>query len=293
MTQLGRQLSRGGLRLAIGPFNVALVSRIPNVVSGVAQLYDQFELVDGDAFIDFRTALSTPTIFRRFFRPQVNFFYDGQFPFKPLPKDQAFAMFEWGLNWCVANTAHQFLIIHAAVVEKGGVACVLPGTPGSGKSTLCAGLVSRGWRLLSDEMAMISIESGDVVPIPRPISLKNESIEIIEKYSPQVTIGNVAYDTAKGTVAHMRPPNTSVERQGEKGAVRLIVFPKFKAGAVLRLAPLDKGDAFLKVAENSFNYNVLGQTGFETLARLVDESDCYDFEYADLDDARATLESLL
>ena len=71
---------------------------------------------------------------------------------------QGFAMFEWGLNWVVANHAHQFAIVHAAAVEKDGRGFIFPGAPGSGKSTLCAALVSRGWRLLSDEMAMISLD---------------------------------------------------------------------------------------------------------------------------------------
>lgn len=290
---LQRRLAGKGLGIAIGPFNVMLASPIPTVAQGVSQLYDRFELVEDGNFVDFRTALSSPSVLRRWFRPQVIFSLDGQLPFKPLPRNQAFAMFEWGLNWCVANSAHQYLIIHAAVAEKNGVTCIFPGAPGSGKSTLCAGLVSRGWRLLSDEMAMISNATGAVIPIPRPISLKNQSIEVIQAYSPQVTIGHIAYDTLKGTVAHMRPPDMSVERQDEPGMAGMIVFPKYQAEAETRLSPLDKSEAFLKLADNSFNYNVLGLTGFDTLARLIDGCDCYDFEYHDLDDARSTLESLL
>lgn len=272
---------------------MVLVSSIPSVGQSIAQLYDHFELVDEDGFIDFRTSLLSPPGVRRWFRPQVNFSYDGSMPFKPLPKDQAFAMFEWGLNWCVANTAHQFLIVHAAVVEKDGVTIVLPGTPGSGKSTLCAALVSRGWRLLSDEMAMISTETGEVAPIPRPVSLKNQSIDVIKNYSPQVVIGHIALDTLKGTVAHMRPPDASVEMQHKTGDARLVIFPKYRAGAKTRLQELDKGAAFLKIADNSFNYNVLRLKGFQTLSRLIDNCECYDFEYEDLDEARMTLEALL
>lgn len=282
-----------GLGVNIGPFNVLLRSSIPSVAQGVTQLYDRFEVVAEDAFIDFRTSLETPSPARRWFRPQVNFSYDGQLPFKPLPRDQAFAMFEWGLNWVVSSSAHQYLIVHAAVAEKNGVACIFPGTPGSGKSTLCAGLVTRGWRLLSDEMAMISNRTGAVAPIPRPISLKNRSIDVIRAYSPQVTIGHIARDTLKGTVAHMRPPDVSVERQREPAAPRFVIFPKYRQGAETRFSPLDKASAFLKVADNSFNYNVLGLTGFDTLSRLMDTCDCYDFEYQDLDDARARLEALL
>lgn len=80
-------------------------------------------------------------------------------------------MFEWGLNWVVAQNAHQFLVIHAAVVERHGRALIFPGAPGSGKSTLCAALLSRGWRLLSDEMALISRQNGEVTPFFRVLSV--------------------------------------------------------------------------------------------------------------------------
>ena len=56
--------------------------------------------------------------------------------------------------------AHQYLIIHAAVVEKNGLAAILPAPPGSGKGTLTAGSVLSGWRLLSDELTLIDRLSG-------------------------------------------------------------------------------------------------------------------------------------
>jgi hypothetical protein len=41
------------------------------------------------------------------------------------------------------------------VLERGGRALLLPAPSGSGKSTLCAGLAFNGWRLLSDELALL------------------------------------------------------------------------------------------------------------------------------------------
>src|SRR3546814_17273791 len=73
---------------------------------------------------------------------------------------QALPMLEWGLNWCIGAHGHQFLIIHAAVIERNGLAAILPGAPGSGKSTLTACLVHNGWRLLSDAMALVSLQGG-------------------------------------------------------------------------------------------------------------------------------------
>src|SRR3546814_10587342 len=88
-------------------------------------------------------------------------------------------MLEWGLNWCIGAHGHQFLIIHAAVIARNGLAAILPGAPGSGKSTLTACLVHNGWRLLSDEMALVSLQDGGLTALARPISLKNRSIDLI------------------------------------------------------------------------------------------------------------------
>ena len=143
-------LKTGKLRLKIGGFNVCLSSSIPEVADHLLSLYGAFDIINDADFIDFHTSLAPPSLVRRYFRPQVIFSFDGYFPFLPLPYKQASAMFEWGLNWCIASYAHQYLIIHAAVVERNGQAFIFPGTPGSGKSTLCAALVCSGWRLLSD-----------------------------------------------------------------------------------------------------------------------------------------------
>ena len=291
--ELKRRLSVEGLGLNIGPFNIKLTSSLPVVADGLEQLYGDFDLAKEADFTDFWVSLAAPSILRRWFRPQVNFSFDGYTPFKPLPQKQAFAMFEWGLNWCVANNAHQYLIIHAAVIERNGVTCILPGTPGSGKSTLCAGLVCKGWRLFSDEMALISVSTGEIFPIPRPVSLKNQSIEIIQHYSTGVVMGEIVMDTAKGTVSHMRPPKSDVELSNRPGRARLIVFPKYKKDVDPNLVLLGRASALLKVAENSFNYSVLGLQGFELLRELISGCDCYDFSYQSLDEAKEILESLV
>src|SRR3546814_5884714 len=53
----------------------------------------------------------------------------------------------------------------------------LPGAPGSGKSTLTACLVHNGWRLLSDEIALVSLQDGGLTALARSISLKNRRSE--------------------------------------------------------------------------------------------------------------------
>jgi hypothetical protein len=49
----------------------------------------------------------------------------------------------------------------------------------------------------------------------------------------------------------------------------------------------------LELGRNSFNYMVLGLQGFEALSRVIDSSDCYDFEYSQLDDAVSIFDKLV
>jgi hypothetical protein len=194
-------------------------------------------------------------------------------------------MLEWGLNWCVSSHCHQYLIVHAAVLERSGRALVLPAPPGSGKSTLCAGLVSRGWRLLSDELTLIEPLSGNIVALARPISLKNDSIEIIRRFAPGSVLGPTVHDTLKGSVAHLKAPADSVRRAAEPARPGWIVLPRYEPGAQASLAPLSKGRAFMQLADNAFNYSLHGRGGFEVLARMIEACTCYEFAYSDLDEA--------
>jgi len=278
-------LKTDGLRLKIGGFNVCLSSSIPEVADHLLCLYDAFDVINDDDFVDFYTSLAPPSILRRYFRPQVNFSFDGYYKFKPLPYKQASAMFEWGLNWCIASHSHQYLIIHAAVVERNGQAFIFPGTPGSGKSTLCAALICSGWRLLSDEMTLLSLADGLVYPVPRPISLKNRSIDVIRSFYPEVIFGEAVNDTSKGTVVHLRPPDLSVEQVKNPAEPAKLIFPKYEQESATKLVPLSKGRAFLRLAENCFNYDILGVQGFNSVGDLIDASDCYDFKYSSLDEA--------
>jgi HprK-related kinase A len=269
--------------LRTGPVVTCVKSSIPAVAEGIMHFYTEHLVEDG--FADFHVRVGRPHGVRKWIRPQVLFELDGTPPFLPLPGNQGFPMLEWGLNWCVSAHCHQYLILHAAVLERSGAALVLPAPPGSGKSTLCAGLASRGWRLLSDELALLSPASGEIVPLARPISLKNASIEVIGRFAPAEFIGPAVHDTLKGSVAHMRPPKESVRREAETAAPRWIVRPKYVDGAVAQLRPWPKARAFMQLVDSAFNYQFHGVEGFELLGRVIDSCECYEFTYGDLEEA--------
>lgn len=290
---LRRQLAGPGIWLRTGPFSLRVRSGITSVAEGLAELYGQFEVRNPhEAFADFHVTVNPPNGWRRWLRRQISFTLDGIPAFKPHPYDQAFPMLERGLNWCISTQAHQYLILHAAVVEKNGLAAILPAPPGSGKSTLAAALMLSGWRLLSDELTLVDRKSGLIHPLPRPISLKNQSIDVIRAYSPLAVINRVSRDMLKGTVAHLRPTRDSVQRQHEPARPGWVIFPRWTAGSDIELVPRSKSQTFSFLAQHAFNYSHLGAEGFRVGTALAEQAACYDFQYSRLDEAVAAFDIL-
>jgi HprK-related kinase A len=291
-SELKARLARPGLDLDTGPFVVRLATPIDSLADEMGFLYHDFSVAPDGGFVDFHINIGQPGGLRRWWRPQVVFRFDGAMPFEPLPLRMAIPMLEWSLNWCAATEAHQYVTIHSAVVERSGLAIILPGVSGSGKSTLCAALVHRGWRFLSDEFALLRPRDGRLAPWPRPISLKGQSIDLIRRLAPEFRVGSLVRGTEKGTVAHLRPPAESVRRALETAAPTWIVFPTYQAGAPTCFSPVPQARAFFRLADCSLNYELLGRRGFETLSRVINSSDAYDLRYGNLEEALALLDAL-
>jgi hypothetical protein len=61
--------------------------------------------------------------------------------------------------------------LHAASVSTGSRAIALLGSAGAGKSTTAAALVTRGFRLLADDVSALRFDGADVVVLPGPTRL--------------------------------------------------------------------------------------------------------------------------
>ena len=292
LTGFSSLIASEGLRIRIGPFNVHVQAPITALHESLYQLYADYPLLDADNVFSFRARIEAKRRLPRWYRRLVRFSIDGRMPHEDMPVEQGLAVLEWGMNLVIAMRSHCFLILHSAVLEKDGHAVLLPAAPGFGKTTLCAALAHRGWRLLSDEFGLIRPGTSAFVPVPRPMALKNESIDVFRSFAPEAVMGPSIPNTRKGTVAHVKPPADSVHRQLETASARWIVFPRWQADSNLLFEPLSKSQGFMMLAMNSFNYELMGETGFRTASEVVNHSDCFRLVYSDLEEAVACFDRL-
>ncbi len=282
-----------GLRLRVGPFGFHVRSPLPSVIDQVGTLYADYPRVSDNDVVDYMVALRPASLLRRVFRPKMILECDVEVPMMaPQPLEHAVLAIEMGMNLQIAAGMQRYLLLHAGAVERDGGGLILSGDSGSGKSTLSAILGHRGWRFLGDEFAMIEPATRRLIPFPRPISLKNQSIPLLEAIAPAGRFGPRMEGTLKGTVRHLAPPADAIARMGETAAPRLLIVPNFTLGVEAGARPLDRLEVFAQLTQSSTNYWKLGEAGFDAAWALTETIPGYEIVYSSAEDAIGLLDTL-
>ena len=284
---------QAGVRYGIGPFVVALKGQERVLAERLHAVYPDYPLAPANDFADASLAVArNPGLSRHWWSTRVIRLEDGQV-FTTFPENATIAHLEWTLNWAIANRSHQFLMLHAGVLANAHGGLILPAEPGAGKSTLCAYLMHRGWRLLSDEFTLLRDENLDIVPFPRLLPIKNAAIAVIREHVPEARFGPEIPGTHKGTVAHLQPPDEAILRMHETATPRLMIFPRYTPDTRLEITPVPRAQCFVEITQNAFNYVLRGEEGFRIAAALTERVQAFHLRYNDLDRAAAALNELM
>ena len=273
-----------GLHLRTGPFVTRLRGNAKRLAPHLLSLYGDHRCAPSEC------AESTVSIDveRRRGRPwvrQARLAIDGRPVMYPLPDRMAVPMLEWGMNWVVATRAHRYLLLHAASVERHGRVLLLPGASGAGKTTLCAMLAARGWRLFSDEFAVIDPRSGRCRPLPRALSLKNDGIALARTVFPDAVFAPSFDGAAKGTLSYMAAPGDAVRRSDDDAPPALVVLPRYARDSGFAAQALDPVRIHAALAGHAMNYGALGIDGFRCVAGIADKVVGWQLTYGDTDQA--------
>ena len=291
---LSRLCADGLLNLDYGAATVRARSKLLDFTETVQLVYGGFRVDPPDMeFADYHVNLQRGRGLRALVRRQCRFLIDGVEPFEPFPETGALPLFEWGVNWCFGQRANQYVLLHAGALALGDGAVIMAAPPGSGKSTLAAAMMLRGFRRLSDEFGVLRPETGDLIPMLKPVALKNQAVEVIRSFSEEAVIGPLFTGTRKGDVAHLAPNDSSVDAVHRPAHPKLVLFPTYESGARLEARLLPGEEAFARLAFNSFNYHLLGPIGFEAIARVIESCPAYQIRYSQFDEAIEWVQSRL
>jgi hypothetical protein len=167
------------------------------------------------------------------------------------------------------------LAIHAGVVATGDVAIAFPAVSGTGKSTLTAACLRRGFDYVSDESLCLPYDSRAAEPhpivcYPRPIALSPWSAELL---------GVDVDHEAPETLATARDLGSQVS--GEPVGLRHVVELRRveQSTAVLDRAP--RAGAFGVLIERSFNHFKRPLDTFGLLRDALEHVDTWQLTYGD------------
>ncbi len=276
------------IRVQVGPaaFRIGSTWRAP-----IEQLRDLYAAYPTPEIPDFTVRLEPTKFHRRFIRPSIALDGDYMLPdAAPLPLVQGLLAAEMGMNLQMALGWRRNLLLHASAVEKDGKALIMTGESGSGKSTLSALLGNKGWRFMGDEFVLLDLVTGDAVPFPRLISLKNEAIGAMQASALDASFGPLMRATPKGDIRHMVPPTDAIAAMAQPAKPALLLFPRFGFDAEIRDVP--PGEAFMRMTQASTNYVPLGEAGFTTLTRFIKTVPARAVDYADGLEAERLVEQL-
>jgi Coenzyme PQQ synthesis protein D (PqqD) len=180
----------------------------------------------------------------------------------------------------MASASEPLAILHAG--GSGGV--LLAGHSQSGKSTLCAALMTRGLPYHCDDTAVIDREFR-IVPMPFPLMLREGSWPLLDSRLPELRAAPV-YSRWGSKVRFIMPLNTA-----EPGLARALVFVKRDPATQTQLTELSVLDSLLALRGSGF-WVEHKQESIERFLGWLAGISRYHLCYAELEEAERIVEEL-
>jgi hypothetical protein len=171
------------------------------------------------------------------------------------------------------------LLIHAACLKRGDVGILLPGASGSGKSTICAWLLTRGFEYLTDELVCIDPQTFEVEAFTRPLNIKHGGMQVVRNRFGEDFDGG---ESLEGSISHLVPHRLLGSTYGgSRSAVRAIVFPRYSSSADYRLETLSTARTALLLMQTFVNARNHVEHGFHRITAFARTVTGYELHYSD------------
>jgi hypothetical protein len=183
-----------------------------------------------------------------------------------------------------------FATFHAAVLSRRDRCILLPGAPGSGKTTLAVASAQAGLDYCSDEIAVMDADMR-VHPFAVNAGLKEGAWPVLTRRLPEIESLPIWRRGDGQRVKYWCPP-TPQAWQATKD-VAALVFPRYQNQAPCQLEKLSPGQALCDLTAAGFDTKLLDDPWVASTAEWITGVPSYRLTYGDLESARDELENIL
>jgi hypothetical protein len=183
----------------------------------------------------------------------------------------------------VAQLGQRYLLIHAGAVAYAGQGLLLPAASGSGKSTLVAGLVAAGFQYLSDEVAVLELDTGRLLPFGNCLGIKVGAQRVLRALYPLLLREVSPRRLAGEAIWHLPPPRHALP--AGPVVIRHVLLPRYVRGARPLLQPLSRAQALPRLLGQTADAGAHGADGLRALVGVLRGAECYTFTTGALQDS--------
>jgi hypothetical protein len=168
--------------------------------------------------------------------------------FGPARLAEAWAFLEWRATLDLVETrAEGVVFLHAAGIQLDGRLVLLVGETGSGKSTLSAILLSRGHRVLGDDLVRFATVEGLFSAVPRSLRLDAKSLSYLPLLARRCSEASVGTLLAASSF-YISPAAIRRGWEAPAGKPAMVVLLDLETrGGPARLEPMSEGEAAVRV----------------------------------------------
>jgi hypothetical protein len=180
---------------------------------------------------------------------------------------------------------------HAAMVADGDHGIMLCAPRESGKSTLAAYLIARGFGLLTDEPALLHLDTCSVSSLCLPVSLKEGSWTVLQHEWSQPASAPIHVRSDGMKIRLLYPP---LSFSAPFGRLTHIIFPEYNSSSVTHIERLSPLHTLSLLNEGGMLLTPhLARDTFEAFLRLVCETPAYIFRYDSLQEADRLIDKVI
>ena len=146
-------------------------------------------------------------------------------------------------HYC-ARMCEDYAIFHAAFLVKDGHGLLLPGEPGSGKSTLCAYLTQQGFQYYGDDFIFMRFHDCEIHAFPKAITLKRGSFDLVRD-EPEY------FDHARGAIRYFTPEDAG-NNPLSATSLKRIIMPHYVENGINQTQKIDPEVLALAMVQQCF-----------------------------------------